>query len=191
MEDQFEAGGGMKTHEIRWNHPRVSSSSTSLPSCFLGSGPKGPMSCRTQGGISSRPSFCPSPPPLNTKALPALNFALQASNWPSRLQISPPSGSNLTFRPHFCPPDVQIALQASNQPSKHQICPPRLKFALQTSNPLSKPQFCPPAFKYAFFGLNQSSIARNVPPQDVWKFPPVFYRTSALWGRCPKSRLTE
>ena len=20
---------------------------------------------------------------------------------------------------------------------------------------------------------------------DVWKFPPVFYRTSALWGRCP------
>ena len=24
-----------------------------------------------------------------------------------------------------------------------------------------------------------------MPPQDVWKFPPVFYRTSALWGRCP------
>ena len=22
---------------------------------------------------------------------------------------------------------------------------------------------------------------------DVWKFTPVFYRTSALWGRCPKS----
>ena len=21
---------------------------------------------------------------------------------------------------------------------------------------------------------------------DVWKFTPVFYRTSALWGRCPK-----
>ena len=21
---------------------------------------------------------------------------------------------------------------------------------------------------------------------DVSKFPPVFYRTSALWGRCPK-----
>ena len=21
---------------------------------------------------------------------------------------------------------------------------------------------------------------------DAWKFPPVFYRTSALWGRCPK-----
>ena len=20
---------------------------------------------------------------------------------------------------------------------------------------------------------------------DVWKFTPVFYRTSALWGRCP------
>ena len=24
---------------------------------------------------------------------------------------------------------------------------------------------------------------------DVWKFTPVFYRTSALWGRCPKRRL--
>ena len=24
---------------------------------------------------------------------------------------------------------------------------------------------------------------------DVWKFPPVFYRTSALWGRCPKSMM--
>ena len=25
----------------------------------------------------------------------------------------------------------------------------------------------------------------NVAPQDVWKFTPVSYRTSALWGRCP------
>ena len=24
---------------------------------------------------------------------------------------------------------------------------------------------------------------------DVWKFPPVFYRTSALWGRYPKRRM--
>ena len=24
-----------------------------------------------------------------------------------------------------------------------------------------------------------------MPPQDVWKFSPVFYRTSSLWGRCP------
>ena len=23
---------------------------------------------------------------------------------------------------------------------------------------------------------------------DVWKFTPVFYRTSALWGRCPKRK---
>ena len=22
---------------------------------------------------------------------------------------------------------------------------------------------------------------------EVWKFPPVFYRTLALWGPCPKS----
>ena len=63
---------------------------------LLGSGPKGPMSCRTQGGISIRPSVCPSfrPPPVGHQglkfALPALNLALQASNQPSRLQISPP-----------------------------------------------------------------------------------------------------
>ena len=25
---------------------------------------------------------------------------------------------------------------------------------------------------------------------DVWKFTPVFYRTSALWGRCPKRELS-
>ena len=25
---------------------------------------------------------------------------------------------------------------------------------------------------------------------DVWKFTPVSYRTSALWGRCPKRRLS-
>ena len=30
---------------------------------FLGSGPKGPMFCRTQGWISRRPSVCPSAPP--------------------------------------------------------------------------------------------------------------------------------
>ena len=23
---------------------------------------------------------------------------------------------------------------------------------------------------------------------DISKFPPVFYRTLALWGRCPKSK---
>ena len=23
--------------------------------------------------------------------------------------------------------------------------------------------------------------------EDVWNFTPVSYRTSALWGRCPKS----
>ena len=42
---------------------------------FLGSGPKGPMSCRTEGGITRRPSFCPSiipsacPHPLGHRGL--------------------------------------------------------------------------------------------------------------------------
>ena len=52
---------------------------------FLGSGPKGPMSCRTQGGISRRPSFRTSPP-----------------GWPSRPKI-------LTFRPDLSPLSPQIS----------------------------------------------------------------------------------
>ena len=45
----------------------ASATSTSSSASFLGSGPKGPMSCRTQGWISRRPfvhlSVRPSPPP--------------------------------------------------------------------------------------------------------------------------------
>ena len=77
--------------------------------CFLGSGPKGAMSCKTKGGISKRqsycdyctslsPSFCPSfnlffhpcPPHWHKIALPVLNLALQTSNKSARLQISYP-----------------------------------------------------------------------------------------------------
>ena len=29
---------------------------------------------------------------------------------------------------------------------------------------------------------------RMVERMDIWKFTPVSYRTSALWGRCPKSK---
>ena len=115
---------------------------------FLGSGPKGPMSCRTQGGISIRPFVRPSfrPPPVGHQglkfALPALNLALQASNQPSRLQISPPPASNLTYRPQICPPDLQLGLQASNQPSVAQICPPNLKSTLKASILPSSLQIC-------------------------------------------------
>ena len=30
-----------------------------------------------------------------------------------------------------------------------------------------------------------NQMPSNMHPQDVWKFTPVSYRTSALWGRCP------
>ena len=79
-------------------------------------------------------------------ALPALTKALQALN-------EPPPASDLTSRPHVCPPpDLQLALQASNQHSVAQIRPQNFKSALQAL-------ILPPAFKYAFFGLNQSSKA--------------------------------
>ena len=113
----------------------------------MGSGPKGPMSCRTQGGISIRPSVRPSvlpSPPVGHQglkfALPALNLALQASNQPSRLQISPPrlksdlQTSDLPSRPSIRPPSIKSALCGSNLPSKPQIHSQSLNSALQPSN---------------------------------------------------------
>ena len=82
---------------------------------FLGSGPKGPMSCKTQGEFpdvcpSFHPSFYPPYAQQDLKfALPALNLALQASNQLSRLQISPPPTSNLTSRS-----DLRSAFQTFN-----------------------------------------------------------------------------
>ena len=125
-----------------------------------GSGPKGPMSCRTQGGISLRPSVLPSVLPRVGHqglkfALPAPNSALQTSNRPSRLQFSPPGlksalpTSNLPYRPQICPPDLRLTLQASNQLSVAQICLRNLKFALQALILPSSLQIC----------LNQSSKA--------------------------------
>ena len=101
---------------------------------FLGSGPKGPMSCRTQGGILRRPSFRPSvrPPPIDHQclrlALPDLNLALQAANQPPM--------------PQNCPPDLKSALQTFNQPSKHETSPPNLKSALRALIMPSSPQIC-------------------------------------------------
>ena len=43
--------------------------------------------------------------------------------------------------------------------------------------------------KNLMFSLNNMENSpkglKFVPSQDVWKFTPVCYRTSALWGRCP------
>ena len=36
--------------------------------------------------------------------------------------------------------------------------------------------------------FNRGADKRMDGQMDVWKFPPVFYRTPALWGRCPKRK---
>ena len=97
---------------------------------FLGSGPKGPLSCRTQGGISIRPSVRPSVRPSPPR-------------WPSRPHI-------LTLRPDLGPLSPQIsshglksALKASNPLSRPQISIPGLKSALQASNLPPWPKACP------------------------------------------------
>ena len=42
-------------------------------------------------------------------------------------------------------------------------------------------------FTASVFNHNKVNVFYKdlLPPQDVWKFPLVFYRTSALWGHCP------
>ena len=108
-----------------------------------GSGPKGPMSCRTQGGISRRPSIRPS-------VLPS--FPPSPPRWPSRPQISPP-------RPQFSRRGLKSALLASNQPPMPQICPRDLKSALQTFNQPSIPQNGSPSLNSALQPSNMPSVA--------------------------------
>ena len=119
-----------------------------LPFSLLGSGPKGPMSCRTQGVISKRPSVCPSvrpsvrPPP----------------RWPWRpkiLTLRPDLGP---LSPQISPPGLKSALWASNQLSRPQISSQGIKSALQASNPLSRPQISIPGPKSAL-------QASNLPPR--------------------------
>ena len=123
----------------------------------MGSGPKGSMSCRTQEGISRRPSFRPSilpsfrPPPQGP--LRTQTSTLRPVFCPPCPEISPvrpwysspgfKSTWNLSSRPQICPPDLKFDLRTSDLPSRPQISPPDLKFALQSSNLPSWPQICP------------------------------------------------
>ena len=82
---------------------------------FLGSGPKGQVSCSTWGNFQTSvlpsvltsvlPSYCPSFRP----SIPPC--------WLSRPKICPPS-------PQFSPLGLKSAFQALNQPSRLQISPP-------------------------------------------------------------------
>ena len=99
------------------------------------------MSCRTQGGISRRPSVLPSfrPPPWPSKP----QFcSLRPDFGPLSHQISP-------FRPQFSPWELKSALWTSYMPSRPQISPPDLKSALQASNQTFRPQICPLGLKPA------------------------------------------
>ena len=110
---------------------------------FWAAAPKGRCPVEHRGEFPYvRPSL--HPPPVGHQglkfALPALNLALQASNQPSRLQISPPrlksdlQTSDLPSRPSTRPPSIKSALCGSNLPSKPQIHSQSLNSALQPSN---------------------------------------------------------
>ena len=115
---------------------------------LLGSGLKGPMSCRTQGEFqdvhpSIRPSIgsiCPSVPP--PWLLEPQVCSLRPDFYPLNPHISP-------FRPQFSPWELKSALRTSYMPSRPQISPPDLKSALQASNQTFRPQICPLGLKPA------------------------------------------
>ena len=159
---------------------------------FWAAAPKGRCPVGHRGEFPYvRPSFRPSvPPPVGHQglkfALPALNLALQASNQPSRLQISPPPASNLTYRPQICPPDLQLGLQASNQPSVAQICPPNLKSTLKASILPSSLQICLLWPESVIYCQKYASSGRmEIPPcvlQDIGPLGPLpcSHSTSSL-----------
>ena len=130
---------------------------TSFSHSFLGSGPKGPMSCRTQGGISRRPSIHPSiRPSVHPSVCPSLRPSILLSippGWPMRphiLTLRPDLGP---LSPQISPPGLKSALQTSNQLSRPQISSkisyPGLKSALQPKNQHSRPQISPPGLQSA------------------------------------------
>ena len=161
------------------------------------------MSCRTQGGISRRPSFRPSvrPPPLASILLSQAwfwsDFGLIWALWAIRIGCIALSDLNLALEtlnqlsiPHICPPDLKLALHTPNPPSRPHISSLGLKFVLWASSLPLKPQIYSLKPNSALQASNpplMTSIHLLRPniPQDVSKFPPVSYRTSALWGRCP------
>ena len=103
---------------------------------FLGSGPKAPMSCTTQGGISG----CPDVPRSVHPSIPH-------PPWPSKPQILTLRPDLGPLSPQISPPGLKYALQASNQLSRSKISSSGLKSALQTSNQGSRPQIRLPGLK--------------------------------------------
>ena len=108
------------------------------------------MSCRTQGGISRRPSVRPSVRP-------------SPPGWPSRPHILTPRPDLGPLSPQISSPGLKSALRASNQLSRPQISSQGIKSALKASNPLSRPQISIPGPKSAL-------QASNLPPRP--KFCP-------------------
>ena len=107
---------------------------------LLGSGLKGPMSCRTQGEFrdvhpSVRPSIGPSvlpSPPLGYWSLKSAVSGLIFTLWTLILALS----------------DLNLALESSSQLSRPHVCPQDLKSALQTSNPPSRPKIRSSGLKF-------------------------------------------
>ena len=118
---------------------------------LLGSGLKGPMSCRTQGEFRD---ICPS-------VLLSVCLSFCPPLWPWKPQLcslrpdfGPLSPWISPLRPQFSLWELISALQTSYlpsrpQPFRPQIRPPGLKSTLQASNLSSRPKTFFPNLKYA------------------------------------------
>ena len=90
------------------------------------------MSYRTQEGISRRPSILPSVLPSVDPQ--GLRLALPDLNLAFQASNQPSWLQISPPMPQNCPPDLKSALQTFNQPSKHETSPPNLNYTLQPSN---------------------------------------------------------
>ena len=142
-----------------------------------GSGPNWPMSCRTQGWISRRPERAYLRPWWQLSMLFNRNFAF------FQFLVNLPCYSMGIL--HFS----QFSLFSMLFNGNHAIFHFFVNFLCYSMGSLYFVNF--PCYSMGIQGLRSfgggdvRTNGRTDVQTDVWKFTPVTYRTSALWGRCP------
>ena len=153
-----------------------------------GSGPKGPMSCRTQGWISIRPEKAYLRPLGQFSMIFNGNLAFflishqffHVIQWELHIFFHFSSIFHV-FQWEFC---IFFIFLSIFHVIQWEICIFLLfwKFSM-----LFNGEFAFGHFSMGIWELRSFRGGRMDGRTDVRKFTPVSYRTSALWGRCPKT----
>ena len=105
---------------------------------------------------------------------------------PLRPKISPFRSKISSLKPKISPLRYYISLiRPKINYFKPKIRPLKPKIGLNSALKMTLSGSNLPSSLISLLFSNQSTQSLNVLSQDVWKFTPVSYRTSALWGRCP------